>query len=115
MPQPSTSLISFLLELTSCVKGPVYVPDDEGYGAEISPYKTAVVHTPDVVVGAISTIDIAETVRLARRHGFSAAVQATGHGALDPIKSGVLISTKRMDQVRIDPDTCTATIVAGVK
>ncbi len=106
---------SFLLELASCLKGSIYDPYSEGYASEIAAYNTAVVHTPDVVVGAASKNDIIESVRLARRYGYSVAVQSTGHGAMEPITSGVLISTRNLDQVSIDVNTSTATIAAGVK
>jgi hypothetical protein len=108
-------LKSFILELASCLKGPLYVPHSEGYASEIAAYNRAVEHTPDVVVGATSERDIIESVRLARQYGYSVSVQNTGHGALEPITSGVLISTRRLDQVSIDVGTSTATIAAGVK
>ncbi len=106
---------SLLLELTPCVEGPVYLPCSEGYASEIAAYNTAVVHTPEIVVGAASDTDIVETVRLARRYGYAVAVQSTGHGAMEAITAGVLISTRRLDQVSVDVDTSTATIAAGVR
>jgi FAD/FMN-containing dehydrogenase len=54
-------------------------------------------------------------VRWAAEHGLSVSVQATGHGALAPIEGGLLISTRRMQGLRIEPSDGTAWIEAGVK
>jgi hypothetical protein len=104
----------FLLALTSRLEGPIYTPGSEGYAPEITPFNTAVEHTPDVVIGAMSNTDIVETVRLARQYGHPISIQTTGHGALEAI-TGVLISTRRMSQVSIDADSCIAMIAAGVR
>lgn len=112
--EPST-LKNLSSALASSLQGSMYLPGHEGYASEIATFNTAIEHTPDLVVGAISNGDILESVRLAKHYGYSVAVQATGHGALEPIQSGVLISTRRLDQVSIDGDTCTATIAAGAK
>ena len=109
------TLKSFSAELATCLEGSVYTPSGEGYASEIAGYNTAVIHTPDVVVSAASGTDIAKTMRLSRQYGYSVAVQSTGHGALEPITSGVLVSTRKLDQVSIDVDTCTAVIAAGVR
>jgi hypothetical protein len=100
--------------LANRVSGPVYAPGDSGYAPEIAAFNTAIVHTPDLVVGAESAADVVEAVRFAREHGHRVAVQATGHVG-SPITSGVLISTRRLDRVDIDAGRRTATIGAGVR
>jgi FAD/FMN-containing dehydrogenase len=87
---------------------------DEGYDSEIAGFQTAVRHRPAVVVAASSADDVVEAVRLARARGARVAVQATGHGARSPA-DGVLITTRRMSGVRIDPVARTAWVEAGVR
>jgi FAD/FMN-containing dehydrogenase len=99
-------------ELTNRISGPVFVPGDSGYAPEIAAFNTAVVHTPDLVVGAESAADVVEAVRFARENGYAVSVQATGHTEA-PVTSGLLVSTRRLDGVSIDPGRRTATIGAG--
>jgi FAD/FMN-containing dehydrogenase len=87
---------------------------DEGYDSEIAGFQTAVRHRPAAVVAASSADDVVEAVRLARARGSRVAVQATGHGARSPA-DGVLITTRRMSGVRIDPVARTAWVEAGVR
>jgi hypothetical protein len=54
-------------------------------------------------------------VRHAADHGLAVAVQTSGHGRAEPLSGGVLISTRRMDGVRIDPATRVARVEAGTR
>lgn len=112
--QPETIKL-IVLALKLVVQGPVFLPGDEHYAAEIAAYNTAVSHLPDIVLGAVCSQDIAEAVRLAQQYGLPVSVQATGHGAMESINSGLLISTRRMNQIAIDAENCTAAISAGVQ
>lgn len=100
--------------LAKRLTGPLLLPDDPGYAPEIAPFNMAVSHTPDLVVGAESTADVTEAVRFAGEHGLGVTVQATGHTE-SAITSGLLVSTRRLDRVEVDPETRTATIGAGVR
>lgn len=102
-------------ELRSAVAGPVHVPGDPQYDAEISPWIANTVHTPDVVVGATCADDVVAAVQFALRNDLSVSVQATGHGATTAITGGVLISTRRMTDVSVDPVRRVARIAAGAK
>ncbi|MEV7004446.1 FAD-binding oxidoreductase [Streptomyces sp. NPDC093982] len=97
------------------IHGPVLRPGDDGYADEVTGFNLAALHTPDVVVGATDADDIVTALRWASATGTPVAVQATGHGANFPIDHGLLISTARMTDVRIDPDRRLATIAAGAK
>lgn len=90
-------------------------PHDPDFAAEVAGFNATAVLTPDIVVCATSTDDIVEAVRLARARGHSLHVQATGHGGPIPIRAGVLVSTKRMTGVAVDPATKIATIAAGAQ
>src|SRR3712207_3601258 len=99
--------------LADRIKGTVLTPGEPGFAAEAAAFNTAVVHTPDVIVAAASPEDVAEAVRFARAEGRPVTVQATGHGAHIPISEGVLISTRRLQRLEIDPVSHTATVGAG--
>ena len=99
--------------LTSRVLGPVLLPDDDGFADEVLAYNRAVVHRPDVVVGATSTDDVVEAVRWAATQNLPLTVQATGHGARRPVMSGVMVTTRRITGVTVDAATGIATIGAG--
>jgi FAD/FMN-containing dehydrogenase len=102
-------------ELACQAQGPVLAPGDPGFDAEIAPFNLATTHQPALVLGAASTADVAAAVRFAAARGLAVGVQATGHGAHAPIEDALLISTRRMNGVRIDPAARTATIEAGAK
>ncbi|HEX6352390.1 FAD-binding oxidoreductase [Actinophytocola sp.] len=87
---------------------------DVGYDTEIAGFQTGVAHRPEMVVAASSADDVVEAVRTARARGSRIAVQATGHGARVPAV-GMLVTTRRMSGVRIDPVARTARVEAGVR
>ncbi|MGY1942378.1 FAD-binding oxidoreductase [Nocardia asiatica] len=95
--------------------GPVFRPGDDGYDAEIAGFQTAYTHRPALVVGAVHAEDVRAAVEYAARHDLPVAVQATGHGLSVATDGGVLIGTRRMTAVRIDPDRRTAHVGAGVR
>jgi len=102
-------------ELSALVAGPVFEPGQPGFDQEVAGFNAAVVHRPQVVVGASSTADVVEAVRFARARGWRVAVHSTGHGAPVPVEAGLLVTTRRLDQVRVDPGAQEATAGAGVR
>jgi FAD/FMN-containing dehydrogenase len=103
------------LELKSRVRGQVLLPDEEGYDSERAGWNLAVEHHPKVIVVAVSAEDVAAAVRFAASEGLPVAVQATGHGPSVSADGAVLISTRRMTELEINPASATARIGAGVK
>ncbi|WP_405162415.1 FAD-binding oxidoreductase [Nocardia sp. NBC_01499] len=95
--------------------GPVFRPGDAGYDEEISGFQTAYTHRPALVVGAVHAEDVRAAVEYAARQGLPVAVQATGHGLSVAADGGVLISTRRMTTLDIDPAARTARVGAGVR
>lgn len=95
--------------------GPVFTPDDPGYAEEVAGFQTAYTHRPALVVGAVHAEDVRSAVEFAARQGLPVAVQATGHGLSVAADRGVLITTRRMDAITVDPDTRTARVGAGVR
>src|SRR3954470_17200748 len=94
--------------LVDGVEGAVLRPEDEGYAAEVAAFNVSRQHTPDVVVVPRSADDVVAAVRWAGEHDLPVGVQATGHGAVTPISEGMLISTRGLDEVKIDPARRTA-------
>ncbi|MGN8244310.1 FAD-binding oxidoreductase [Cellulomonas soli] len=104
-----------LTELDSQVVGPVMSAVDPRLAGEVAGFDATIAHTPDVVVGAATAADVVAAVRWAHAHGMPVAVQGTGHGTRAPVASGLLITTWRLDQVRVDRVAGTATIGAGAR
>ncbi|WP_029896404.1 FAD-binding oxidoreductase [Nocardia brasiliensis] len=101
--------------ITDTFTGPVFRPGDAGYDEEIAGFQTAYPHQPALVVGARHAEDVRAAIEYAARHGLPVAVQATGHGLSVPADGGVLISTRRMNILEVDVETCTARLGAGVR
>ncbi|GAA4401140.1 FAD-binding oxidoreductase [Fodinibacter luteus] len=97
------------------VVGAVLDGDAPATAAEVSGFNTAVTHRPALVVAAEGAGDVAAAVRHAREVGIPVAVQATGHGAADPVDGAVLVTTARMRGVTVDPHSRTARVEAGAR
>ncbi|UWP79735.1 FAD-binding oxidoreductase [Dactylosporangium fulvum] len=65
------------------------------------------------MIGAESAADVAAAVQRAADQGWQVSVQATGHGAVLPVTSGLMITTSRMNEVAIDPAAGVVTVGAG--
>ena len=102
-------------ELRSLVHGPVYAAGDDGMAAEVATWNVAVQHTPAIAVGATCAADVAAAVSWATARGLGVAVQATGHGPVRNAAGSVMITTRRMQGVSIDPERRVARVEAGVK
>ncbi|MFZ4274153.1 FAD-binding oxidoreductase [Streptomyces arboris] len=101
--------------LVARLKGEVFTPGDPGYAGELAGFNRIARHRPDVVVAARSAEDVSAAVSFAAREGLPVAVQATGHGIGAPAPGGVLVATRRMNAVAVDPLTRTAYVEAGAQ
>ncbi|HTU74365.1 MAG TPA: FAD-binding oxidoreductase [Trebonia sp.] len=97
------------------VDGPVFLPGDDAYAQECATHNLAAARRPAVVVGATRPGDIGDAVRFAREHGRPIGVLATGHGASVPAGGAVLVTTRRMSTVTIDPSARIARVAAGAR
>ena len=102
-------------QLRTVVSGPVLVRGDDDYVSEVAAQNTAVVHTPEVVVGAASEADVVAAVRAAKASGLPVRALATGHGSHKPVTDGLLVTTSRLDDLTIDPQSRIAHIGAGCR
>ncbi|GGK76130.1 FAD-binding oxidoreductase [Streptomyces flaveus] len=97
------------------VRGPVFRPGQDGYEEELSGFQTGYRHEPAVIVGATGAEDVRAAVQFAVSGDLPVAVQSTGHGVTVLDEGGVLISTKRMADVTVDPQGRYARIEAGAR
>ncbi len=102
-----------LTALRKAVNGPVMLAGTDDCDNELTGYQTYVSNRPDVVVGATGVQDVCAAVEFARLHDLPVSVQATGHGLAYAADQGVLISTRRMNEVTVDAAARTARIAAG--
>ena len=100
--------------LRDAVSGVVLTRSDADYASEVTGFNLSVESRPEVVVGVASADDVVAAVRFAAEHGLPVRVQSTGHGA-QLVSDGMLISTRRLDAVSVDPGTRIATIGAGAR
>jgi FAD binding domain len=94
--------------------GSLHTPDEPEYAALVSPWNLAVPMRPAAVVAVRTAEDVAAAVRFAGAHGFTAGVQATGHGAERSLAGHLLVLTKGLDEVTVHPEGW-ARVGAGVK
>ncbi|ORT61762.1 FAD-binding oxidoreductase [Streptomyces sp. CB03238] len=92
-----------------------YRSGDTGYATELAGFQTGFALRPDLVVAAAGASDVRRAVAYAAERGLPVGVQATGHGLPGAAEGGVLVSTRRMDGVRVDAEARTARIEAGVR
>jgi len=90
-------------------------PADPGYEDELAGFQTGFTQHPAVIFGAASADDVTAAVRYAAAENLLVGVQATGHGLPGASEGGVLITTRRMDGVRVDPEARTVRVQAGVR
>ncbi|MDQ1661895.1 MAG: hypothetical protein QOJ68_1875 [Blastococcus sp.] len=102
-------------DLRRRVHGPVYAAGDDGMAAEVATWNVAIQHTPAIAVGATCAADVAAAVSWAVAHDLGVAVQATGHGPVRNAAGSLMITTRRMQGVFIDPHRRIARVQAGVK
>lgn len=88
-------------------------PGEEGYDAERLSLNRAAQGRPAFVVTAAGTEDVLAAVRSATAAGRAVGVLATGHGPAVTTDDTVLINTRRMSGVRVDPAAGSAWVQAG--
>ncbi|WP_432926262.1 FAD-binding oxidoreductase [Microbispora sp. CA-135349] len=100
--------------LRSVVRGRVWLAGDPGFDASRRPWNLAVEQPVAAVVEAADADDVAALVRHARAAGLTVATQPNGHGATGRTDGSVLLRTRPLDSVEIDPAARRARVGAGV-
>lgn len=101
-------------DLKAAVRGQVWLPGDAGFDAARSAWNLAVEQPVAAVVEAADASDVVALVRHARAAGLSVATQPNGHGASGRTEGTVLLRTRRLDALEIDPVARRARVGAGV-
>src|SRR5690349_21853768 len=101
--------------LRARVRGRVHAAGDDGYAAEVAGFNTAIRHSADLVLAAASDSDVVEAVHFARAHRLPVGVHTTGHGGLRATADGLLVSTRALDRVDVDPVRREAIIGGGAR
>jgi hypothetical protein len=101
--------------LRSRLRGEVHAPGDPGWDDARRAWNLAVDQRPAAVALPVTDADVVAVVDFAREEGLRVAVQGTGHGASAgaPFEGTILVNTKRIRGVRIDPGTRRARVRAG--
>jgi FAD/FMN-containing dehydrogenase len=100
---------------TNVFSGPVHEPGTPGYETGRAGFNLAVDHRPEFIVEAAGAGDVVVAVRRAVAEGRPVAVLNTGHGPTVPTDGAVMVNTRRMDGVEVDPARRTARFEAGVR
>jgi hypothetical protein len=93
----------------------VHEPGEPGYDTGRAAWNIAVEHRPSAVVTPSTTRGVVETVRFARRHGLSVAIQSTGHGPTRTVDGALLIDMSEMRTVTVYPEKQMVRIEGGAK
>ncbi|SNS42729.1 FAD-binding oxidoreductase [Actinomadura mexicana] len=101
-------------DLRAAVRGRVLLPGDAGFDAARRPWNLAVEQPVEAVVEAADADDVAALVRYARSAGTAIATQPNGHGATGRTGGAILLRTRNLDGLEIDPAGRRARVGAGV-
>ncbi|MGW5069762.1 FAD-binding oxidoreductase [Streptomyces cyaneofuscatus] len=84
-----------------------------GRAEPLATFQTGFPIRPGRLVEAATPEDVREAVAYAGGRGLHVAAHASGHGLPGPVDGGVLIATRALDSVTVDPVRRTARIGAG--
>ena len=103
-------------ELQAQLSGAVIPAGDPRYDEARLAWNRKITHAPAAIIVAQSAEDVAAAVTFAQHHDLGVAVQATGHGVVRPADDAcLLILTRALNTIAIDPVAQTATVGAGVQ
>lgn len=114
VPAPFHSSAVEVARLRGETTGAVITPDEADYDRARASWNRAFDARPAIVVEPADAADVAAAVRFARSAGLGVAVQATGHGIARTADGALLIATRGLTEVTVDPATRTARFGAGV-
>ncbi|MEU7897107.1 FAD-binding oxidoreductase [Nonomuraea sp. NPDC049152] len=89
-------------------------PGDESFEQATRPWNLAVHQPVRAVAEAHDADDVAEAVKLARKEGLALAAQPSGHGASGDVEGAILLRTRGLSSLEIDPAARIARVGAGV-
>ncbi|GAA3007300.1 bagremycin/ferroverdin biosynthesis FAD-dependent oxygenase BagG/FevA2 [Streptomyces fulvorobeus] len=102
-------------ELSERLRGRVLRARDVDFARELEGFNSITEHDPDLIALVSGAADVREAVSFAAARHLPVSVQATGHGPSLPASGGLLISTRRLRGVSIDPVARTARVEGGTQ
>lgn len=101
--------------LRETVRGAVRSPEDRDFDMARRPWALGVDQDVQAVVDPVDAADVAALVTLAADRGISLLPQPGGHGATGTSGAQVLVRTRGLTTIDIDPESRRARIGAGVR
>jgi FAD/FMN-containing dehydrogenase len=112
---PTGMVENAVIELRSHIRGQVILPSNPQYDRTRQAWNLSVNQRPALIVIAQCAEDVSQAVRFARRQGLGIAVQSGGHGVVLPANDALLVVTNQLRQLRLDAESQTAWVGAGLK
>jgi FAD/FMN-containing dehydrogenase len=101
--------------LVEALPGQVTLPSDPSYDTDRIGFAAAVDQRPLAVVHVQDAQDVVIAVRYAIEHGMTVTAQPLGHGATLASNGTIMLRTRAMQQIHVDPEQRIARVGAGVK
>ena len=101
--------------LRAVVAGRLVTPADDDFQAVRTPWVVNVDQQPAAVLEVAHVGDVVEAVRWAAAHGRSVSAQPTGHAPRTTLDGTLMLRTRALQGIEVDPVRRTATVGAGVK
>ncbi|MGP3966760.1 bagremycin/ferroverdin biosynthesis FAD-dependent oxygenase BagG/FevA2 [Streptomyces sp. 6N223] len=102
-------------ELAGRLGGQVLRPGEDAFALELDGFNLITEHDPDVIAVVDGAADVREAVAYAAARRLPISVQATGQGPSTAATGGLLISTRRLRGVVIDPVARIARVEGGTQ
>ena len=90
-------------------------PGTPGFAAACAGFDLSAIPAPDIAISATDEHDVRAAVRFAADRRMPVAVRTTGHGPVSGVDHGVLVDTRALSSVTVDPARRTATAGGGVR
>jgi hypothetical protein len=110
-----TSMNTALGELSALLPGQVTRPGEPEWDRTRYGFNLAVDQQPAAVVTAVDEEDVVATVRWANRYGATVTAQPVGHGATRATDGVVMLRTRGLREIVVDPQRRVARVGAGAK
>ena len=102
-------------ELSALLPGQVTRPGEPEWDQMRYGFNLAVDQQPVAVVTAVDEEDVVATVRWANRYGATVSAQPVGHGATRATDGVVVLRTRGLREIVVDPERRVARVGAGAK
>src|SRR5207342_1556217 len=103
-------------ELEAAFGGELIRPEDAAYDERRRVWNGSIDRSPALIARCAGVADVRAAVRFARARGLLVAVRGGGHSfpGLSVCDGGLVIDLGAMKGIRVDPDTGTVRVQAGV-